>query len=90
MIKIPQIQSAKKRMRQNARRHERNQVRRDARKQTLKKMRRAITSGDKSTAESLMPQLMKVADKAAKHNVIHANKAARLKSRLVKKIQAIG
>lgn len=89
MIEIPNIKSAKKRMRQNATRRERNLARRGALKKTVKQVKKAVEAGDKNAAQALVPELMKVADKAAKHNVIHANKAARLKSRLVKRIQAL-
>lgn len=76
-------------MRQNAKRRERNLLRRGALKKTVKQVRKALAAGDKSTAQSLVPELMRVADQAAKHNVIHINKAARLKSRLVKRIEAL-
>jgi small subunit ribosomal protein S20 len=89
VIEIPNIKSAKKRMRQNATRRERNLARRGALKKTVKQVKKAVEAGDKNAAQALVPELMKVADKAAKHNVIHANKAARLKSRLVKRIQAL-
>jgi small subunit ribosomal protein S20 len=85
---IPNTASAKKQVRQNRKRRERNLARRDALKHTMRKYKRAIAAGDKSAAQSLIPELMKTADKAAKGNVIHPKKAARLKSRLMKRLQA--
>jgi len=51
-------------------------------------MRLHLEAGDKDAARALIPELAQAADKAAKRNTIHANKAARIKSRWTKKVQA--
>lgn len=55
----------------------------------MKQLKKAIAAGDKAKADGLVPELMKMADKAAKHRTIHPNKAARIKSRLMKRLQAL-
>ncbi len=84
---IPRIKSAKKQMRQNRKRHAKNQIERESLKQTVKRFKK---TADKSKAEAskLIPEMMKSADKAAQSGIIHRKKAARIKSRLMKKLQA--
>ena len=89
VIAIPNTRSAKKRLRQSLVRRERNLERKRALRIVVKQIKRALAAGDKTKAQELIPQLMKVADKAAKKRAIHPNKAARLKSRLMKRIQAL-
>ncbi len=68
-------------------RRQRNLRRKQAIKRVIKELRRAIEAGDKEKAEGLVPQLMSVVDKAAKHRTIHPNKAARLKAKWMKRLQ---
>lgn len=75
------LSSAKKMVRVNKRRTKRNQVWRNKLKETVKSFRTKVESG-KKIKESEVKLLHKVIDKSAKRNVIHPNKAARLKSRL--------
>ena len=49
---------------------------------------RAMTN--KEEALDLYPKVQKMLDKLAKHNTIHANKAANLKSKLCKHIASLG
>jgi len=74
---------AAKRNRQNIKARTRNKVQRSVMKTAIRSVRRA-DSVDK--AKESLPQAMKRIDKAAKNRVIHPNAAARLKSRLAKKI----
>jgi small subunit ribosomal protein S20 len=74
-------------MRQNPVRRQRNLQRKRAIKQVMKELRRAIEAGDKAKAEELVPQLMSAADKAAQRRAIHPNKAARIKSRWMRRLQ---
>lgn len=76
-------------MRQNAKRYERNQTRRRALRHAMKRFRKAETAGDRAEAQAAMPEVVKAADKAAQRNVIHPNKAARIKSRLMKRLNAL-
>jgi len=89
VIAIPNTRSAKKRLRQSLKRRERNLERKRALRIVVKQIKRALTAGDKAQAEELIPRLMQAADKAAKKRAIHPNKAARIKSRLMKRIRAL-
>ena len=55
----------------------------------LKKVSQAIDAGDKEQAQAELNRAMKKLDKAAKQNIVHKNQAARRKSRLQKKINAL-
>jgi small subunit ribosomal protein S20 len=72
---MPIIKSAKKKMRKDATRTARNKNRKDSVKALTKAMRRTPDSKNLSALSSAL-------DKAVKVNLIHKNKAARLKSRL--------
>ena len=86
---MPQSKQAKKRVKQNEVRREKNKADKSRTRTPLKKVRTAIEEGDKAAAEAALPLAMKLLDKAAKNNVIHANKAAREKSHLRRDIDAI-
>lgn len=76
-------------MRQSDKRYERNQTRRRALRHAVKRFRKAEAAGDKAEAQAAIPDIVKAADKAARRNVIHPNKAARIKSRLMKRLNAL-
>lgn len=75
---MPVIKSAKKKLRKDKKR----QVKNDATRSSYKK---ALKNTKKSPTPKNLSQTSKELDKAAGKNVIHKNKAARLKSRLAKK-----
>ena len=56
----------------------------------MKKTRKLVETGEKKVAEQQLQNVYKALDKAAKRNVIHPNKAARMKSQLTKKVNNIG
>ncbi|NOY41151.1 MAG: 30S ribosomal protein S20 [Planctomycetes bacterium] len=86
---MPSSLSSKKRLRQNeVRRHRNHSVKTSMRTQ-IRKLRTAVQAGDVETCESEFRIAVKKLDQAASKNIIHANKAARLKSRLSKAIKAI-
>lgn len=45
---------------------------------------------DKQEAEKRLPEVMSMIDKLAKKNIIHSNKAANLKSSLMRHIKKLG
>lgn len=79
---MPNSKSAKKRLRQDAVRRTRNRSVKSAVKTQIRKVREAITAGDVATAETELRLAAKRVDKAAAAGVVHANQAARVKSRL--------
>jgi len=74
---MPVIRSAKKKLRKDIKRELANDRIRASLAQTLKKVGRNPNA-------KLLALSMKALDKAAKKNIIHKNKAARIKSRLAK------
>lgn len=82
--------SAKKQVRNSYRKWLSNRHVKGQMRGAIKQVQQAIERGDYAEANSLMPRAASQLDKAAKKNVIHKNKAARLKSRLMQKISALG
>lgn len=89
MIKIPNIRSAKKRLRQSGKRRGLNRAKKSALKRVTKQIKTHLAAGDRDLARALLPELAKVTDKAAKHHTIHKNKASRIKSRWTRKVGAV-
>lgn len=77
------IQSQKKRNRQNERAHERNKAVRSSLKTEAKKARAAVEVGDEAAAE-MVKTTSRALDKAVSKGVLHKKTAARRKSRLAK------
>ncbi len=78
--------SAKKRIRQNGvrRLHNRYYAR-----TTRNAVRQLQATTDKATAEDMMPKVIAMVDKLARKNQIHKNKAAHLKSKIAKHVNAL-
>lgn len=83
------IKSQIKRNRQNPKRAERNKKVRTRAKTTIRRFEQALEEGDKEAAEAAFSEATKAIDKAAGKNVIHDNAAARKKSRLAKRLNAL-
>ncbi len=83
------IQSQKKRNRQNEKRRVRNKGVRSELKTRVKAATEAISSGDADTA-AVVKAAQKRIDKAASKGVIHKNAAARRASRLMKRAAKSG
>lgn len=74
---MPNLKSAKKRLRQN--------IKKEAKNKALKRrVRDVIRLVEKNTSEESRASAQKVIDKAAKVGVFHKNKASHLKSKLAK------
>lgn len=79
---MPNIKSAEKRVRQSEKRRVQNRVYRTAARTAVKKARTAIDSGNPDSREAVLNAIQAL-DKAAAKGTIHANNAARRKSRLM-------
>lgn len=55
-------------------------------RQLIKQFNSHMEGGQADQAQALLPELMKAVDKAAQRSAIHSNKAARIKSRLTKRV----
>ena len=86
---MPSSRSAKKRLRQNVAARLRNRSTKSRVRSQIRKVREAITAGDVETSETEFRLAARGLDKAAGKSVIHANAAARTKSRLSKAIKAL-
>ncbi len=84
------IKSQIKRNRQNLKRRELNRIFRGSARTALRNARKAIDSGDIKEARAATQIATKALDKAASKGVIHKNKAARQKSRLMQRLNNIG
>jgi len=83
---MPNHKSAEKRDRQNKKRNAINTSHRTRLRNQIKKLRTAITAGDKDQAQSLLAATISVLDKSIQKGVLHRNAAARHKSRLTQHI----
>jgi small subunit ribosomal protein S20 len=81
--------SAKKRVRQNAKRRLQNRDRKREIRVEIKKFDAVVTSGDKKTAGDELKKAQKVLDRMTARGGIHKKTAARRKSRLAKKVNAL-
>lgn len=86
---MPNIKSSIKSMKVDAKRRARNIFEKTRMKKAQKLVLAAIAAGDKAEAEKLLPAAYKAIDQAAANNTIHKNAAARKKSKLTLKVNAV-
>ncbi|MDE7390028.1 MAG: 30S ribosomal protein S20 [Lachnospiraceae bacterium] len=86
---MPNIKSAKKRVKVIATKTAQNKATKSALKTTIKKANSAIETNTVDKAEAVKVAIKKI-DQAAAKGLMHKNKAARSKSALVKKLNAAG
>lgn len=77
-------------MRQSEKRRAINRSNRTKVRTYIKKLRGALDSGAKQDVEQVLPQTISVIDKAVQKGVLHANAAARYKSRLTVRANQAG
>ncbi len=78
--------SALKRIRSNERKRLRNRFQHKTTRNALKRLRELT---DQKEAAAALPGVISMLDKLAKKNIIHANKAANLKSKITKHVAAL-
>ena len=81
--------SAKKRIRQNTKRRAINRRRKAQVKDVTKEFNQAVRGGDKTKAQDQLKVVFKKLDQVAAKGTIHRNTAARRKSRLAKRVNAL-
>jgi small subunit ribosomal protein S20 len=86
---LANTKSAIKRARQNIKRRVRNRIVRSSTRTYVKKARTLIEGEDTSLATEAVREAVSALDKAAQKGVIHRNNAARRKSRLMKRLNAM-
>ena len=83
---MPNLQNAKKALRQSKKRAEKNLANKVEVKGLIRSIRKALEAKDLPKAEELVKATSKKLDKVAKTGYFKKNKSSRLKSRLMKKL----
>ena len=83
---MAQHQSAKKRIRQDAKKRVHNRYYKKAARTAMKKLRDMT---DKAEAEKYLPKVISMIDRLAKHNTWHKNKAGNLKGKLTRFVNGL-
>ena len=78
--------SALKRVRSDQKKRDRNHYQHKTSRNALRKLR---ASTDLKEVTEMLPKVSSMLDKLSKNNIIHKNKAARIKSRLNKKVKTL-
>lgn len=87
---MPNHKSAEKRVRQSEKRRTINRSHRTKVRTYIKKLRSALDSGVKQDIDRVLPEAISVIDKSVQKGVLHANAAARYKSRLTVRANQAG
>ncbi len=87
---MPNIKSSKKDVLSSKVAYEKNKAEKSAMKTAIKKFEAAATAGDRTAAEAAYKLAVKAIDKASLKGLLHKNNAARKKSSLTLKLNAIG
>ena len=87
---MPNHKSAEKRVRQSEKRRAINRSHRTKVRTYIKKLRSALESGSKQEVAQILPETISVIDKSVQKGVLHANAAARYKSRLTAQANQTG
>ena len=86
---MPNIESARKRVRQSAKRNKRNRAARSEVSSDRKGLLDAIESGNKGEALKLFAAYSSTMDKSVKKGILKANNASRKKSRIQVRLNAM-
>ena len=81
--------SALKRIKQTVVRTERNRAHTTRLRHQIRKLRTALDSKDKAAAQALLPPTLALLDRSVSKRILHANTAARYKSRLTLRYNAL-
>ena len=85
---MPNLASAKKRVKQNERNRTLNRARKSVLKGETKKFLEVLGSGDVAAAKDAFVKVTKKLDQVAAKGTLHKNTVARRKSRLAKRLNA--
>jgi small subunit ribosomal protein S20 len=85
---MPNIASAKKRLRQSLVRRTRNRATKSELKTRIRKVLELVKAGDAGKTEAEFRTTVKKLDQAAAARIIHPNRASRLKSRISARLKA--
>ena len=86
---MPNIKSAKKRVRIGAVKQSQNKVVKSIMRTSIRKVKIAVAAGDRELAGALYISAAASIDKAAQRGVIHKNNASNKKSKLMRQINKL-
>lgn len=86
---MPNIKSAKKRMRSNAKKANVNTLVKSSMKTSIKKVEAMVSAKENKDINNALNNAFQKIDKAKKQGLVHENKAARIKSRLSKAVNSM-
>ena len=86
---MPNIKSSKKDVIRSKVAYEKNKAQKSAMKTALKKFESAVAAGDKAVAADAYKLAVKAVDQAALSGLLHKNNAARKKSSMTLKLNAM-
>ncbi|PTX64837.1 SSU ribosomal protein S20P [Melghirimyces profundicolus] len=86
---MPNIKSAIKRTKTSAKRREQRMAQKSAMRTSIKRFLTAVDNGEKEKAGELLREAKRKLDKGVTKGLLHKNKAARQKSRLEQKYNAL-
>jgi small subunit ribosomal protein S20 len=86
---MPQIKSAKKRLKQNEAAQKRNSANKSRMRTSRKTFLKTLEAGEAEAAKAAYAAFCSALDKAVKHNVIKRNTATRSKHRGAEKLRAL-
>ncbi len=87
---MPKTKTVLKRVRQNEKRRLRNRVNVSRYKTAVKKLETVIEANEAEAAKELLPGVVATIDKAVSKNALTKNSAARKKSSLARRVNALG
>ena len=90
VVDLPNIKSAKKRVRVIEAKTNCNRMAKSSLKTSLKKAQAAIVDGDRASAEQVFRDTQKDLDRAVSRGLIHKNTAARRKKKLALRVSSLG
>ncbi len=86
---MPNIKSSKKDVLSSKAAYEKNKAEKSAMKTAIKKFEAAVVAGDRAAAEAAYKLAVKAVDQASLKGLLHKNNAARKKSSLTLKLNAM-
>lgn len=87
---MPNIKSAKKRVKVIEKKTLINKMHKTALKTSIKNFEAAVATGDKAVAQPAFNEAVKKIDQGVSHGILHKNNAARKKSQLALKLAKLG
>ena len=87
---MPNIKSAIKSVKTTAKKNAENKKIKTELKMQLKKINLLIKEGNKEEAKALLPEVFSTIDGACTKGILHKNNAANKKSKIAKKVDALG